>query len=128
MINSVILAENYTALVDWYKDVLELDIKFQDNKEYHYTDLAQNRKLIVGIGKAEKMGHKPNIPKNNSVILQISVSNIYNLFDKVKKNGGKILYGPSMDKNFGFLYGGFEDIEGNQVWVIENYDFESKEY
>ena len=55
--------------------------------------------------------------------MQISVSNISELFDKVKKNKGKILNGPSRDKNYGFLFGAFEDIEGNQVWVIENYDF-----
>lgn len=122
MINTVILAENYNELVEWYKNVLELDIKFQDNEEYHYTDLAQNGKLVVGIGKAEKMEHVPNKPKNNSVIMQISVSNIYELFDKVKKNKGKILNGPSRDKNYGFLFGAFEDIEGNQVWVIENYE------
>ena len=76
----------------------------------------------MGICKAGQMHHEPNKIKNNSVIMQISVSNIYELFDKVKKYNGKILNGPSMDKNYGFLFGGFEDIEGNQIWVIENFD------
>ena len=128
LINTVILAKNYKELVKWYEKVLELDIKYQDDKEYHYTDLAKNGKLVVGIGTAEKSREDDSISRNQSVFMQISVSDIYTLFDKVKSNNGKIINGPTRDKNHGFLFGGFEDIEGNQVWVIENYDFKSLNY
>ena len=65
------------------------------------------------------MGVKPPTPRNNTVIVQLSVSDISKLFAKVKETGGKILFGPSVDKKEGYLYGGIADIEGNQIWIVE---------
>jgi predicted enzyme related to lactoylglutathione lyase len=123
LINTVILAENYEELVTWYKETLELDIKLQADKDYHYTDLVKNNKLIVGICPASEMKHIPTAPRNNSVVLQISVDDIEILFSKVADNGGSITFGPAMDKNEGFKFGGFKDPEGNHVWVMENFNF-----
>ena len=123
LINAVILAQDYEKLVNWYKETLELEIKLQVDKDYHYTDLAEGGKLVVGICPAKEMKHTPSTPRNNSVALQISVSDIEDLFTKVKENKGTILAGPSVDKNEGFRFGAFVDIEGNPVWVMENFDF-----
>ncbi len=123
LINTVILAENYDKLVKWYKETMELDIKLQVDKDYHYTDLAKNNKLIVGICPASEMKHNPTAPRNNSTVLQISVDDIESLLHKVAENGGSIIFGPAVDKNDGFKYGGFRDPEGNDVWVMENFDF-----
>ncbi len=123
LINTVILAEKYEELVNWYITALELDIKLKVDKDYHYTDLARRGKLIVGICPASEMKHVPTIPRNNSAILQISTDDIHSLFSRVADHGGKIRYGPAVDKNDGFTFGGFSDPEGNHVWVMENFDF-----
>jgi len=123
LINSVILSENYEKLVEWYVKTLDLEIKLQVDKDYHYTDLAKNGKLTIGVCPASEMDHVPSHPRNNSTIIQISVSDIRELFGRVKEAGGTILFGPSVDKNEGFSYGAFLDPEGNQVWVMENFDF-----
>jgi len=104
-------------------DTLELEVKLQVEKDYRYTDLAKDGKLIVGICPVSEMKHTPTIPRNNSAVLQISVSDIETLFKGVKENGGKDIFGPSVDKNEGFKYGGFQDPEGNMVWVMEDLDF-----
>ena len=57
LINSVILAENYEKLVEWYIKTLDLEVKLKVDKDYHYTDLAQAGKLVVGICPAEEMKH-----------------------------------------------------------------------
>lgn len=123
LINTVLLAEDYEKLVQWYIDTLELEVKLKMEGDYHYTDLARDGKLIVGICPASEMDHAPTMPRNNSAILQVSVSDIDTLFRKVKENGGMDIFGPSVDKNEGFKFGGFKDPEGNMVWVMENFDF-----
>ncbi len=124
LINTVLLAEKYESLVQWYVDTLELEVKLKVDKDYHYTDLAKDGKLIVGICPAFEMKHTPTRPRNNSAILQVSVSDSHTLFSRVKENGGTVLFGPSVDKNEGFAYGSFSDPEGNPVWVMENFNFD----
>ena len=124
-ITTILLAENYEKLVDWYQKALDLEIKLQVSKDYHYTDLAQGGKLIVGICPAKEMGVTLQSPRNNSMILHVSVSdNIEALFKKVEELGGTVTSGPSVDRNEGFRFGSFEDPEGNPVWVIENFKFD----
>ena len=123
LINTVILAEDYAPLVDFYIKALELDVKLKHEEGYHYTDLAKDGQLIVGIAPATEMKHIPTKPRNNSAFLQISTDDIHTLFSRVKENGGSILFGPAVDKNEGFTFGGFTDPEGNHVWVMENFDF-----
>ena len=123
LINTVILANDYWALVEWYKKTLDLEVKLEADKDYHYTDLAKNGQLIVGICPASEMGHSPTTPRNNSTLLQISTDDIHALFAKVKENSGAVQFGPSVDKNDGFTFGSFLDPEGNPVWVMENFNF-----
>ncbi|MGB3340311.1 MAG: VOC family protein [bacterium] len=118
LINAVILAENYDKLVDWYIQTFTLDVEHKVEKDYHYTELAQNGHSVVGIAKTEEMGVTPTKPRNNSVIVQIMVSNIYELCDRIKAHG-KVLFGPTRDKDEGFTYGGIADPEGNQIWLVE---------
>jgi len=123
-ITTILLAEDYENLVDWYIKALELEIKLQTSKDYHYTDLAQGGKLVVGICPAAEMSVALQSPRNNSMILHVSVSDIEALFKKVVELGGKVTAGPSVDRNEGFKFGAFEDPEGNPVWVIENFKFD----
>lgn len=119
LLNPMVLAENYEELVKWYVKTLDLTIKDKVEEGDEYTELDQSGKLILGIAKAYEMGVKPTTPRNNTVIIQLSVSDINELFGRVRKTGGRILFGPSVEEKGGYLYGGFEDIEGNQIWIIE---------
>lgn len=121
-VHSVILAQDYKKLVEWYKKTLGLKVKLEVSDEFHYTDLAsQDGQLVVGICPASEMGHEPTEPRNNSLCLHISTSDIEALFKQVKKAKGKDLFGPSVDKKEGYKYGAFSDPEGNSIWVIENF-------
>ena len=119
LLNIVILAENYQELVGWYKNVLSLDTLLEEKGEYHYTELGFEKKVILGITPASEVKHTPAVPRNNSSLLQIEVSDIEALFNDIRTNKGKILFGPSTEVKYGFRYGGFADIEGNEVWVVE---------
>lgn len=119
LLNPVVLAEDYEKLIDWYVKTLNLNIKYQSKEGESYAELEHSGRLVVGIAKAEEMGVKPTTPRNNAVIIQLAVSDIRTLFDNVRKAGGRILFGPSLDEKGGYVYGGCADIEGNQIWVVE---------
>ena len=119
LLNPAVLAEDYERLIDWYVKTFNLTIKYQSKEGESYTELEHSGKLVVGIAKAEEMGLKPTTPRNNAVMIQLAVSDINSLFDTVKKTGGRILFGPSLDEKGGYVYGGCADIEGNQIWVVE---------
>lgn len=119
-LHPMILAENYEELVEWYIKTFDLSTKYKAEEGENYTGLEQSGKLVVGIAIAHEMGVKPTSPRNNTVIIQLSVSDINKLFARVKKMGGKILFGPSLDEKEGYLYGGLADIEGNQIWIVED--------
>ena len=55
----------------------------------------------------------------NTVILQIATNDLKILFNKIKNNGGSILFGPSYDIGDKYWYGSIADIEGNEIWVID---------
>jgi predicted enzyme related to lactoylglutathione lyase len=115
----MVLAENYEELVDWYVKAFDLTISYRSETEENYTVLQQSGNSVVGIAMAREMGVKPATPRNNTVVIQLSVSDIGILFAKLKNLGGKILFGPSLDEKGGYLYGGLADIEGNTIWIVE---------
>jgi predicted enzyme related to lactoylglutathione lyase len=119
-LNTVILAGDYDAVVEWYVNTFDLDIGTTVDEDYHYTELTRNGKLVIAIADAKEMGVIPSQPRNNSLIVQLSLSNIKEAFQRIMDNGGTILFGPSLDEKWEFYYGGFYDIEGNQIWVIED--------
>jgi predicted enzyme related to lactoylglutathione lyase len=117
LLNAVVLAENYEAIVEWYRNVFELEIISEINEDYRYTELGAAGKLVVGIALAEEMKLKPTSPRNNAVIVQVAVSDIHICFKRVEDTGGETLFGPSVEGEL--VYGGIADPEGNQVWVVE---------
>lgn len=119
LLNPVVLAENYEELIDWYVKTFDLNVICQTKEGENYAELEHSGRLVVGIAKADEMGVEPTTPRNNSVIIQLAVSDIKTLFDNVRKTGGRILFGPSLDEKGGYVYGGCADIEGNQIWVVE---------
>ncbi|NNC95694.1 MAG: hypothetical protein HKN92_09040 [Chitinophagales bacterium] len=119
LLNIVVFAENYEELLKWYQDTFKLEILLKEDGEYHYTELGNENQVIVGITPAKEINHQPENPRNNSTILQVEVSDIQELFKNVVDNGGKVIFGPSLEEQHKFYYGGVTDIEGNQIWIIE---------
>ena len=119
LLNPMILAENCVGLVEWYVKTFDLTVMKKVEEGDGYTELGQSSGVIFGFATAKEMGVKPSPPRSNTVIVQLSVSNISELFDRVRKTGGRILFGPSSNEKEGYVYGGLADVEGNQIWVIE---------
>lgn len=119
LLNVVVFAENFNELVQWYKEALNLEVIYEEQGEYRYTELGYDKEVVVGITPAEEMEHFPTKPRNNTTIMQLSVSNIKAIFKQIEEQGGRILFGPLYEEQHKFYYGGVSDIEGNQIWFIE---------
>lgn len=66
---SVVLAEDFQTLVDWYQHVLGFKVTHLVEKDYHYCNLENENGIRLGIADAKEMGVKPNDRKSNTVIL-----------------------------------------------------------
>lgn len=118
-LNVMVFAKDYQKQVDWYIRALGMEKVMETSEDYHYTELAKNGQVMLGFTPAEEIGHKPNIPRNNSTILQLEVGDIHGFFKHVEKEGGSIRFGVSVDAKSGLKYGAINDPEDNEIWVIE---------
>ena len=116
---SVILADDFQALVDWYQHALGFKATQLFEEDYHYCNLENENGIRLGIADAKEMGVNPNDRKNNTVVLQFQVADVKGFLEHVGDNGGKITFGPSLDKKDNFWYGGFSDLEGNPFWIVD---------
>ncbi len=116
---SVILANDFTSLMNWYKDVLGFKSTLLVDDEYQYCNLETETGILIGIANAAQMGVKNPNRKNNTILLQFEVEDVKEFFSYLEKSGGVITFGPSFDKKDKFWYGGFEDPEGNPFWVVD---------
>jgi len=121
---TVIVAKNYQSLIDWYINNLNFKIinNFPDIK---YCYLETDSGIKIGIADMEELikstpANKPLSKRvMNTVILQICTNDLKSLFKKIKNNGGSVLFGPSYDEGDKFWFGSFTDIEGNEIWVVD---------
>lgn len=120
LMNVVILANNYQKMVDWYINALGLEMIQEWTTDYHYAELAYESQLVVGITPAKEIDISPPSPRNNATIIQLEVSDIKAFYERIKKNGGVIVFGPSYEEKEKFYFGAVNDIEGNQIWVIQS--------
>lgn len=116
---TVILADDFKALVDWYKSVLGFKTTRLFEGEYHYCNLENESGIRLGIADAKEMGVSPGDRKTNTIILQFQVADVQGFLAHVGEKGGAVTFGPSQDKKDGFWYGGFADLEGNPCWVVD---------
>ena len=116
---SVIFAEDFQAMVEWYKTVFQLKVTHQVDDEYHYCNLENEAGVQIGIADANEMGVTLGDRKNNSVVLQFQVEDVKLFFDYLQEHGGNIAFGPSFDEKDKFWFGGFFDLEGNPFWVVD---------
>ncbi len=115
----VIMAEDFTAMVAWYRDVLGMTVTYLVEDDYHYANLETESGVKIGIADAREMGVTPGDRRHNTVVLQIDVPNVQAFFDHITANSGTPTFGPSFDEKGQFWYGGFADLEGNPIWVVD---------
>ena len=116
---TVLVAKNYQSLIDWYVDNLNFKIVY-NNLDIKYCSLATDSGIKIGIADMEQMGNE-NYSKRimNTVILQICTNDLKKLFKRIKNNGDSVLFGPSYDEGDKYWYGSITDIEGNEIWVVD---------
>ena len=116
---TVLVAKNYQSLIDWYVNNLNFKIVY-NNLDIKYCSLATDSGIKIGIADMESLGNESYSKRiMNTVILQIATNDLKKLFKKIKNNGGSILFGPSYDEGDEYWYGSVTDIEGNEIWVID---------
>jgi predicted enzyme related to lactoylglutathione lyase len=116
---TVILASDFSKLVDWYRDVLGFKVVKRFEEAYHYCNLETSSGIRIGIASAEEMGVKPLDRAVNTVVLQFEVDDLKEFFSGLKAAGGVVTFGPNFDKKDEFWFGGFSDLEGNPFWVVD---------
>ena len=116
---TVIVAKNYQSLIDWYINNLNFKLVY-NNLDIKYCSLKTDSGIEIGIADMDSLNNK-NYSKRiqNTVILQIATNDLKILFNKIKNNGGSILFGPSYDIGDKYWYGSIADSEGNEIWVID---------
>jgi len=115
----VILAEDHEALARWYVDVLGFRVVKTFSGDYHYTNLETASGIKIGLAPAAEVNVKPGDRAANTVILQVGVPDVKALFEHLKVSGANVTFGPSFDEKGRFWFGGFEDLEGNPIWVVD---------
>ena len=116
---TVLLAKNHQLLINWYINNLNFKI-INNNSDIKYCNLETDSGIKIGIADMEQMGNE-NYSKRimNTVILQICTNDLKKIFKRIKNNGGSVLFGPSYDEGDKYWYGSVTDIEGNEIWVID---------
>jgi len=115
----VILATNFSGLVNWYKNILGFTASQLVEDDFHYCNLELESGIKVGIADANEMGVEPVDRNKNTVLLQIEVDDVKELFEYLKEKGVTITGGPSFDDKDKFWFGSFVDLEGNSIWVVD---------
>ena len=115
---TVVLAKNYAKLVAWYRKALDMKVKRVVTEGFDWTELKRPG-LVIGFTPAKQMGTKLPAKRANAVILHLVSKDVRGLLARVKRHGAKVPFGPSYDEKGKYWYGGFLDIEGNPVWVID---------
>ena len=119
MRETVILASDFTLLVNWYRDVLGFEIVQHYEDEFHYCNLESKSGIKIGIADAAEMGVVPIDRSCNTVILQFEVADTKQFFEHVEQNAGAIRFGPSFNEKDGFWFGACADPEGNPFWIVD---------
>ena len=116
---TVILASDVSALVNWYRDALGFAVTSLFEDDYHYCTLETPSGIKIGIASAAEMEVEPTDRSLNTVVLQFEVDDLKEFFTHLEEAGGTITFGPSFDKNGEFWFGGFSDPEGNPIWIVD---------
>lgn len=113
LLNSVIPAEDYRRVRDWWVRAVGLQVR-KEWPELGYCDLAVGNRIVVGVATASSMGFEAPSPRRNATVPQVLVDDVPGLLTRVADQGGRTVSGPTFYENGGYTYGLFEDCEGNQ--------------
>jgi predicted enzyme related to lactoylglutathione lyase len=116
---SIILVEDFDALVKWYCDVLDFVVKKRFD-EFHYCNIENASGIKIAIGLASEMDVELHDRKHNSIVLQFEVDDVVTFLTFVEEQGG-LITGPAIyNEKDGFWFGSFADPEGNAHWVVDS--------
>jgi uncharacterized glyoxalase superfamily protein PhnB len=115
----VILANEFSELLAWYRDALGFTVVNLIEEGFHYCNLETPSGIKLGIADAAEMGVVPNSPRNNAVVLQFEVDDVQELFSRLEQSGASITNGPLFNAKDEFWFGAFADPEGNPCWVVD---------
>jgi predicted enzyme related to lactoylglutathione lyase len=116
---TVVLADDFKAVVAWYRDVLGLEVKTLVEAGYHYAVLTNSHGVRLGIASGKDMNIQPGDRNQSTIVLQFRVEDVRALFEHVANNGGSINFGPDYSEQDDYWYGSFADCEGNPCWVVD---------
>ena len=116
---SVILAEDFQAMVDWYQRVLHFKIVQMHSEDYQYCNLENESGIQIGIAAASQMGVVPEDRRKNTVLLQVAVADVPGFFEYLSNENVQIGFGPSFERKGEYWYGELRDLEGNAIWVVD---------
>ena len=116
---TVLMADDFGAMIDWYCNVLGFAVTRRVEDDYHYCNLETPSGIQIGIADATEMKIDTSGRANNTVVLQFEVDDAKVFFEHLQGHGAKVTFGPSFDKAHNFWFGGVEDCEGNPIWVVD---------
>jgi len=119
LLNAYLLADDIKKLTAWYEKTFDLVRGLEVEEDYNSIELLYDSKFVIALTSAEQMGVMPHKLRQNTVIAQFVVSDVTECLERVRMHGGKVLFGPSFDETGNFHYGGFADIEGNHMWIVQ---------
>ena len=117
---TVIMADDFHGLVEWYRDVLGFKVTQLFTNGSHYANMATSTGIEIGIALVTEIGIEPGNRTNNTVVLQIEVDDLPAFFEYIKETKGGVAFGPSFNEKDEFWFGSIADPEGNQIWVVDS--------
>ena len=117
LINAVILANNYKAMIAWYMEVFDLKILYREEKPLRYVELGFDQVILLGLVPRKEHREKSIQSKNNSILLQFEVSDVNAIIDKTILHGGKVIQ--NHEKLDNMIYAIVQDMEGNEIWLVQ---------
>ena len=116
---SVILVEDFDAMVLWYQNTLGFTVKRRFDEGFHYCNLENDAGIKFGIALASEMQVSPKDRSQNSVVLQFEVEDVQAFFEHITKHGGSVTGKASYNEEDEFWFGSFADPQGNSFWVVD---------
>jgi uncharacterized glyoxalase superfamily protein PhnB len=116
---SIVLVEDFDALVAWYCDALGFAVTSIFEDGFHFANLTTETGIRLGIGSTKEMGVVPRDRASATVLLQIETEDVRVFLDHVAATGGTVSMPAMHNPKDDFWFGGFTDPEGNPWWVVD---------
>ena len=119
----VLLAQDFSALLGWYEAALGFSRVQVFDGAYRYALVQGPGGVRLGIAEAAPLGLRAPPPGGSAVRLQWEIENLPAFFDwfetQAEAHGGAVAFGPQRDAADGFVFGAIRDLEGNEIWLVD---------